>query len=217
MDIEALRSLLSAVRALESRRRIVIFGSSALLVSLTGATPAELGVETTLDADLLLDPDDESVRRTLDEALGSDSEYDDAHGFHADFVDARIARDCFPPGWQQRLVPVTGFDAVFALSTADTAAAKLLATAFSRLNRRMGRGTKDIQAIAALLRAGLLDRMELQERLESVELPPALVVEAGKVLDETKEVECRPPPHAAIRSRSSHETRRTLRRRARRS
>ena len=56
MDIEALKSLLSAVRAHESRRRIVIFGSSALLVSLAGATPAELGVETTLDADLLLDP-----------------------------------------------------------------------------------------------------------------------------------------------------------------
>lgn len=169
MDIEALRSLLSAVRAHESRRRIVIFGSSALLVSLTGATPAELGVETTLDADLLLDPDEESVRRTLDEALGSDSEYDAAHGFHADFTDARLA-----------------------LSTSDTAAAKLLATAFSRLNRRMGRGTadrgmKDIQAVAALLRARLLDPMELQERLESVELPPALVVEAGKVLDETKE------------------------------
>ena len=30
------------------------------------------------------------------------------------------------------------------------------------------RGMKDIQAVAALLRAGLLDRMELQERLESV-------------------------------------------------
>ena len=192
MDIEALRSLLSAVRAHESRRRIVIFGSSALLVSLTGATPAELGVETTLDADLLLDPDEESVRRTLDEALGSDSEYDVAHGFHADFTDARIAGDCFPPGWKQRLVPVAGFDAVFALSTSDTAAAKLLATAFSRLNRRMGRGTadrgmKDIRAVAALLRARLLDPVELQERLESVELPPALVVEAGKVLDETKE------------------------------
>ena len=133
-----------------------------------------------------------TLPRTLDEALGSDSEYDATHGFHADFTDARIACDCFPTGWQQRLVPVPGFDAVFALSTSDTAAAKLLATAFSRLNRRMGRGTadrgmKDIQAVAALLRARLLDPVELQERLESVELPPALVVEAGKVLDETKE------------------------------
>ncbi len=192
MDIEALRSLLAAVCGRESHRRIVIFGSSSLLVSLASATPAELGLETTLDADLLLDPDDETARRTLDEALGSDSEYDTAHGFHADFVDARIARDCFPLGWQQRLVPFTGFAAVFALSTADTAAAKLLATAFSRLNRRMGRGTadrgtKDIHAVAALLRASLLDPVELRERLESVELPPALVVEAGTVLEETTE------------------------------
>ena len=197
MDIEALRSLLSAVRGRESQRRIVIFGSSSLLISLTGATPADLGVETTLDADLLLDPDDESARRTLDEALGSDSEYDTANGFHADFVDARIALDCFPPGWQQRLVPVAGYDAIVALSTAHTAAAKLLATAFSRLNRRMGcgtpdRGTKDIHAVAALLRASLLDPVELRERLESVELPPALVVEADRALEESKEAASRP-------------------------
>jgi len=196
MDITALRSLLSAVRARESQRRIVIFGSSSLLVSLADATPAEFGVETTLDADFLLDPDDENARRTLDEALGSDSEYETANGFHADFVDARIASDCFPSGWRERLVPVAGFDAVFALSTADTAAAKLLATAFSRLNRRMGRGsadrgTKDIDAVAALLRADHLDESELRERLESVCLPPALVVEAGTALEETKQAASR--------------------------
>lgn len=197
MDIEALRSLVSAVRARECRRRIIIFGSSSLLITLAGTAPAELGVETTLDADLLLDPDDEGTRRTLDEALGSDSEYDIAHGFHADLVDACIARDCFPPGWQERLVPFAGFDSVFALSTGDTAAAKLLATAFSRLNRRMGRGTvdrgtKDIDAIATLLRAGLLDPVELRTRLESVELPPALIVEASHVLDETNDATSRP-------------------------
>ena len=191
MDLAALRALISAVRARESQRRIIIFGSSSLLVSLGSATPCELGIETTLDADFLLDPDDDNARRTLDEALGSDSEYDAAHGFHCDFVDARLARDCFPPGWRERLVPVAGFDEVFALGTADAAAAKLLATAFSRLNRRMGRGsadrgTKDIRAVAALLHAGLLDLIELQQRLESVELPPALIIEAELVLDETK-------------------------------
>jgi hypothetical protein len=197
MDIEALRSILSAVRRYEAGRRVVIFGSSALLITLSGASPADLGVETTLDADLLLDPDDESVRRVLDEAIGSDSEYDVANGFHADFVDARIADDCFPRDWRERLVPVPGFDGVFALSSADTAAAKLLATAFARLNRRMGRATadrglKDISAIAALLRASLLDAAELHERLESVELSPALVVEAGNVFEETKEAAGRP-------------------------
>ena len=69
--------------------------------------------------------------------LAESGEYDAATGFHADFVDARIADDCFPRGWRERLVPVPGFDVVFALSTADSAAAKLLATAFARLNRRM--------------------------------------------------------------------------------
>ena len=192
MDLAALRAILSAVRRFEAGRRIVIFGSSSLLISLSGVNPVELGVETTLDADLLLDPDDEAGRRALDEAFGSDSEYDAATGFHADFTDARIADDCFPRDWRERLVPVAGFDSVFALSSADTAAAKLLATAFARLNRRMGRptadrGLKDISAIAALLRAGLLDATELGQRLDSVELPPALVVEAGNVFEETKE------------------------------
>jgi len=197
MDIEALRSILSAVRRYEAERRMVIFGSSALLITLSGASPADLGVETTLDADLLLDPDDESVRCVLDEAIGSDSEYDVANGFHADFVDARIADDCFPRDWRERLVPVPGFDGVFALSSGDTAAAKLLATAFARLNRRMGRATadrglKDISAIAVLLRAGLLDAAEVLQRLESVELSPALVVEVGNVFEETKEAAGRP-------------------------
>ena len=86
MDIEALRSILRAVRSREAARRIVIFGSSSLLISLSGTSPAALGVETTLDADLLLDPDDETARRSLDEAFGSDSKYDAATGFHADFV-----------------------------------------------------------------------------------------------------------------------------------
>ena len=197
MDITALRSLLAAVRSRESQRRIVIFGSSSLLVSLTAITPAGLGIETTLDADFLLEPDDEDTRLTLDESLGSDSEYDVANGFHRDFVDARLARDCFPPGWRERLVAVSGFDAIFALSTADAAAAKRFATAFSRLNRRMGRGAadrgrKDIHTVALLLRSGLLDPVELRTRLESVELPPPLIVEAGLVLDETMEAASRP-------------------------
>jgi hypothetical protein len=197
MDIKALRSLLSAVRRCEVGRRIVVFGSSSLLISLSGKSPADLGVETTLDADLLLDPDDETTRRALDEALGSDSEYDASTGFHADFVDARIADDCFPRGWRERLVAAVGFDGVFALSTADTAAAKLIATAFARLNRRMGRATadrgqKDITAVAALLRAGLLDATELRQSLEWVELPSALLVEAGNVFEETKEAAARP-------------------------
>lgn len=197
MDIEALRSILRAVRRREAARRIVIFGSSSLLISLSGPSPPDLGVETTLDADLLLDPDDETARRALDEAFGSDSEYDAATGFHADFVDARIADDCFPRGWRERLVPVPGFDVVFALSTADSAAAKLLATAFARLNRRMGRATadrgrKDINAVAALLRNRLLDVTALRQSLDSVDLTSALLVEAENVFAETTETAARP-------------------------
>src|SRR5258707_509967 len=46
MDLAALKSILSAVRHREPGRRIVIFGSSAFLLSLPGARPAVIGVET---------------------------------------------------------------------------------------------------------------------------------------------------------------------------
>ena len=58
------------------------------------------------------------------------------------------------------------------------------------LNRRLGgaaadRGTKDIRTVAALLRAGMLPDTELSQRVESVRMSPALMVEAGLVFDET--------------------------------
>ena len=171
MDSEALSALPRAVRSRETEQRIILFGSAAFLVSLANAVPAELDFDPTLDADLLLDPDDEATQRGLDAALGSGSAYDTATGFHGDFVDHRISRDFFPPGWPARLVSVSGFDGVFALSTGDNAAAKLLATASSRLNRRLGgaaadRGSKDIRTVAALLRAGVLRDIELSQRVE---------------------------------------------------
>ena len=152
--------------------------------------PAELDFASTLDADLLLDPDDEAARQGLDAELGSGSAYDAATGFHGDFVDRRISRDFFPPGWSARLVSVENFEDVFALSTGDNAAAKMLATTSSRLSRRLGgaaadRGTKDIRTVAALLRAGLLGETELSRRVASVPMSSALMVEAGAVLDET--------------------------------
>lgn len=189
MDISALTKLVAAVREQEPSRRIIIFGSSALLVSLKLSGDAALGTETTLDVDFLLDPDDQQMREVLDDSLGSDSAYEIATGFHGDFVDARIANDFFPRGWRDRLVPLPGFDTVFALGTCDTAAAKLFATAFSRLNRRMGRnspdrGQKDIRTVAALLRADLIKRQELASQIESVPLPPPLMLEANNALIE---------------------------------
>ena len=188
MDIEALSELLIAVRSRETERQIILFGSAAFLVSVPNAVPAELDFESTLDADLLLDPDDDAVRHDLDAELGSGSAYDAATGFHGDFADHRISLDFFPPGWQARLVPVADFDGVFALSTADNAAAKLLATASARPNRRLGgaaadRGTKDIRTVAALLRAGLLRATELSQRVWQTLLttrPPAIQTRAQR-------------------------------------
>ena len=189
MDLAALSALLAAVRAREPRRRIILFGSAALLAALPmGADPA-LDFESTLDADILLDPDDEAMRRVLDAEFGSGSAYDLATGFHGDFVDYQISFGFFPPGWPVRLVPVLEFAGVFALSLGDNAAAKLLATAHTRLNRRMGggaadRGAKDIQTVTSLLRKGLLAGSELERLISSVRLSPAMIVEAGAVVEE---------------------------------
>ena len=81
------------------------------------------------------------------------------------------------------MIAVPGLDRVFALEPHDAAAAKLLATAASRLDRRMGRsvidrGLKDIVVVSRLADLGMLNLEEIRRRLMSHDdLPPALMVE----------------------------------------
>jgi hypothetical protein len=161
-----------------------------LLASFPNADPEIIGVAVTIDADFFIDPDDASIRAKLNDQLGEDNDYHQTHGYYGDFVDLRLA-DAFPDGWRDRLVPMPGFDHVFALHPMDMAASKVNATARSRLDRRFGRreadrGLKDINTLVALIKAGLLDFTELTHQVQRLDHEPALIVECARVLDEVR-------------------------------
>ena len=161
MDFSTLNALISEVRRHAANERILIFGSSSLFASFPDISPALIGVETTLDADFFLDPDDETIRQSLSAELGKDQAFHNATGHYGDFVDLRLS-ESFPSGWRERLVPMPGFENVFALEPVDMAVTKVAATARSRLWRRLGkggveRGMKDINTIVALLKGGRMN------------------------------------------------------------
>ena len=151
MDLGALTNLIQNIRRHTNERRLILFGSSSLFASFQSESPERIGVETTLDADFFLDPDDDACRAALLSAFGREQDYHLAHGYYADFVDLRLA-DAFPKGWRERLVAMPGFANVVALHPMDMAVSKVNATARSRLDRRFGRresdrGLKDIRTL----------------------------------------------------------------------
>jgi hypothetical protein len=187
MEFTSLKSLLSAVSEAAPGRQILLFGSTSLFASFPDADPHEIGVAVTLDADFFLDPDDQSTREALDAKLGEDNEYHTTHGYYGDFVDLRMAEG-FPTGWRERLVPMPGFENVFALHPMDMAVSKVIATASSRIDKRFGRraadrGMKDINTLVALIQAGKLAPMELARQVRLLDHEPAMTVECGNVMD----------------------------------
>lgn len=190
MVLQSLTQLISEVRQIVPERRILLFGSSSLFASFPSHPPAQIGVETTLDADFFLDPDDADFRAALLSKLGKERAYHQTHGYYGDFVDLRLA-DAFPEGWRERLVPMPGFDNVMALHPMDMAVSKVNATARSRIDRRFGRreadrGLKDINTLVALIKAGLLDFSELALQVHQLDHEPSLIVECARVLDEVR-------------------------------
>jgi hypothetical protein len=194
MEFQALTKLVSAVCATATNRRIILFGSSSLFASFPDADPIEIGTAVTIDADFFIEPDDFDIRRALVADLGEDNDYHLTHGYYGDFVDLRLA-DAFPEGWRDRLVPMPGFDDVFALSPMDMAVSKVNASARSRIDRRFGRreadrGMKDINTLVALIKAGLLDFTELACQVHRLDHEPALIVECARVVDEVRALAC---------------------------
>lgn len=190
MDFQSLKQLIGEIRRIIPERRILLFGSSSLFASFPSHPPAQIGVETTLDADFFLDPDDASCRAALLNYLGKERDYHQTHGYYGDFVDLRLA-DAFPAGWRDRLVTMPGFDNVFALSPMDMAVSKVNATARSCIDRRFGRreadrGMKDINTLVALVKAGLLDFAELARQVHQLDHEPALIVECARALEEVR-------------------------------
>lgn len=190
MNLPVLSEMIGAIRQIEPSRRIVLFGSSSILASFPNETPETLGVEVTIDADVFLDPDDEQAREALLRIMGKGREYHLENGFYCDFVDAR-ADEWFPLGWKQRVVPFQGHANVYAMHPVDSSAAKLVATAHSRVDKRMGRrlhdrGSKDIDTVVALVSFGHVDLSPIIARMDKIELPPAYLAELGSVVAEVR-------------------------------
>jgi hypothetical protein len=172
MRFDSLIHLAKISRALAKDRRIVVLGSSSLL----GCFP-ELGepgqpLETSLDADLLVDGIDEGMAAVFKEAIGAESLFERQVGCHADVLRSAI-QDVFPVGWEERLVPLADCDGVFCLEPHDMAAAKLQA----------GR-PKDVALIAALLKTNRLNLQTIEARLLTTKMQEKMILFAHERLAE---------------------------------
>ena len=194
MNLFTLRKMIVAIREIEPCRRLMLFGSSSFLASFPNKTPESLGVELTIDADLFLDPDDEQKRKSLLTTMGQGREYHLEHGFYCDFVDPR-ADDWFPRGWKERLVAFPEQDNVFAMHPVDACAAKLVATAHSRVDKRLAkrlhdRGLKVIDTVVALVLFGYVDMDQVITRMDEISLTPAYLAEVALVVAEVHRQVC---------------------------
>jgi hypothetical protein len=162
--------LLDSVGALARPRRIVVLGSSSLLPHFPElGEPGQL-LEVSLDADLLLDPVNEAVADMLKDAVGEESGFQQQHGYYADILRPAVA-ETLPAGWESRLHPVRGYDAVFALDPYDLALVKLM----------VGR-EKDLELLRAMLRLGIVEPTRLRQHYQQTPLGEREALIAGRNL-----------------------------------
>jgi hypothetical protein len=171
MRLQFLTHLLDSVAALARPRRIVVLGSSSLLPTHPQLGESGQPLELSLDADLLLDPIDESLAGWLKETVGQESVFEQRHGYYADILRPLIA-ETLPAGWAERLHPVTGYDNVFALDVYDLALVKLM----------VGR-PKDLELMRALLKLGILDPERLRAHYQRTPLEEREGLIAGRQLN----------------------------------
>jgi len=170
MRLQFLNHLLNAVSALAQPRRIVVLGSSSLLPLHPHLGEAGQPLELSLDADLLLDPMDQTIADVLKDAIGQESHFEQRYGYYADILRPVIA-ETLPAGWEMRLVPVAGYDNVFALDPYDLAMVKLV----------VGR-PKDLDLIRALLKLGILEPQRLSRHYQQTPLGEREAFTAGRHL-----------------------------------
>lgn len=172
MHLQALRHLGEAAIAMTRCERIVIVGSSAVLLS--DPTLGEPGglLETSFDADMVIQPDDEELAGMLHEALGENSRFHRITGYHVDVLRESI-QETLPSGWSGRLRPVSDVNGLYCLDVLDVACAKL----------RVGR-TKDIALCRELVRRGIVDLKKLRAAMDAAVLRENEIVEVYRRLEE---------------------------------
>ncbi len=108
----------------------------------------------------------------LDEIIGEGSQFRQHFGYYADFLRPSIA-DVLPPGWNERLLPLSDCPGVACLEPHDLAVAKL----------RAGR-PKDMALLKALVATDRLKVATVRERLDRTPMPEAAIVATYRRLGE---------------------------------
>jgi hypothetical protein len=159
LRLQALTHLAAAAHALVGgKSSILILGSSSLLASFPQLGNAGQPLESSFDADLLVEPYDVQASKVLYEAIGENSIFHGRTGYYADIM-LPAATDTFPRGWKKRLVSLPNSQIAFCLDPQDLAAMKL----------QMGR-PKDLELCTALLATGRLHADSIRKRLRETRM-----------------------------------------------
>ena len=170
MHIRSLKHLVHAVQALVNPKRITVMGSSSLLAcDPTLGEPGQL-LELSLDADLLIEPSDETLAAVLHEAVGEGSLFHGEFGVYADLLRPEI-EETLPLGWRDRCSTFAGSDQVFCLDPYDLSLAKLA----------LGRD-KDRELLRVLLARGVIDLDHLRSRYLNTPLDEKRLFRAGRTV-----------------------------------
>jgi hypothetical protein len=158
MHARELKRLLAIARSFAPGHRIVIFGSASLLPKYPHLGEPGQPLSPSLDADFVIYGIADELAVALIDAVGARSTFSQVSGYHADILRPDIT-ELFPPGWEERLEQMSGFEDIFFLEAADLAVAKLHA----------GR-PKDVEVLVHLLNEGLLDAVVVRARLDATPL-----------------------------------------------
>lgn len=148
--------------------KVVVLGSASLLASCPELGESGAPLETTYDADFLIIPINREIAIQLGAELGKNTAFQATFGYHADILHPTIV-ESLPPGWEDRLVPMDGFDNVFALDPLDLAAVKVA----------IGR-EKDLALVKGLLELKKITEEKLRERLHTMPLGEREMCRAGR-------------------------------------
>ena len=115
-----------------------------------------------------MEPINRDLALRLAAEFGINAEFHAEHGYHADILHPTIV-ESLPPGWEERLVAMEGFENVFALDPYDLAAVKVV----------VGR-EKDLALVRGLLGLGKITAGKLRERLHAMPLGEKEMFRAGR-------------------------------------
>ena len=181
MRLESLVHVVKVASAISPGRRIVVLGSSSLLASYPELGNSNGPLETSFDADLLIEAIDEELAAIMREAIGKESLFEKKEGYHADTLRPVIA-ETFPSGWEGRLVPLPGSEAL-CLDPHDLAAVKI----------QVGR-PKDLDLCATLLATKRLQPEIIEARLRDMRMEDRLRVHSSLRLKKVCEMAGVPCP-----------------------